>query len=202
MAIQDIFYSLDQMGFTDVFLPFVLIYTILFAILQKIELFGSGKSKKFNAIIALALAIGVIIPHSLGKYPPGTDVVQILNQALPNVSLLIVGIIFVLIIIGMFGGSAKWGEGMIGGMVTIIAIGLVVAIFGNSAGWWQTTGVLNFLQDPDIQAIILVIGVFWIIISTITKEDTTEGKDMFTRMGKFFGAAEEAAKPPKGGKPE
>jgi hypothetical protein len=186
-GLQNVFYRLQEMGFTDIFLPFVLIYTIVFAILQKIELFGKGKSRKFNSIIALALSIGVIIPHSLNQYPPGTDVVVILNNALPNISLLIIGIVFFLIIIGMFGGSAAWGENLIGGAVSVIALILVAVIFGSAAGWWEPGGALSFLSDPDIQAVILIIAVFWIIISTITKEDEKD-KDAITRMGKFFGA--------------
>jgi len=194
MALEDVFWRLEEMGFTDVFLPFILIYTIIFAILQKIELFGKGKSRRFNAIISLALAIGVIIPHSLNQYPPGTDVVEILNTALPNMSLLIIAIVFILIIIGMFGGSTKWGEGMIGGFVSIIALACVAIIFGSAAGWWEANGWLSFLSDPDIQAVILIIAVFWMIISMITKEDAAEGKDTMSRMGKFFGAMEEETK--------
>lgn len=195
MALQDIFFTLQQFGFTDVFLPFVLIFTIVFAVLQQIKLFGPG-SKRFNGIIALALAIGVIIPHSLGTYPPGADIVQIINSALPNVSLVIVALVFILVIIGMFGGSAKWGESSIGGFVTIIAVGLIVYIFGNSAGWWESSGFMWWLSDPDIQATILIVVVFWIIISTITKGDEKEKSGM-EKIGEFFGAAAKAAEKKK-----
>ncbi len=194
---QNALYVLDQIGFTDVFLPFILIFTVVFATLQKISLFGA-ESRKFNSIIALALSIGVIIPHSLGKYPPGTDIVVILNTALPNVSLLIVSIVFLLIVIGMFGGKAVWGETFIGGAVTLIALALVITIFGSAAGWWQTSGALRALSDPNIQAAILIIAVFWLIISTITKEKEEEGA--VTKLGKFFGAIEEATKEKKEGK--
>ncbi|MBN2421322.1 hypothetical protein JXB27_03530 [Candidatus Woesearchaeota archaeon] len=202
MALEDVFWRLEQMGFTDVFLPFILIYTIVFAILQKIQLFGEGKSRRFNAIISLALAIGVIIPHSLNQYPPGTDVVEILNSALPNMSLLIIAIVFILIIIGMFGGQTKWGENMVGGFVTVLALAAVAIIFGGAAGWWEPNGWLSFLSDPDIQAVLLIIAVFWIIISMVTKEEK-EDKDAFTRMGRFFGEMENAAaktEEKKGGK--
>lgn len=199
MALQDVLYVLDNLGFTDVFLPFILIFTIVFATLQKIKMFGE-ESRKFNAIISMALAIGVIIPHSLGKYPPGTDIVDILNTALPSVSLTIIAITFILILVGMFGGEATWGEKMVGGAVTFIAVGLVVFIFGSAAGWWQSTGIASFLSDPSVQATILVVAVFWLIISTITKgpQETAYSE----RVGQFFGKAMSEAAKKEGGKKE
>jgi len=191
MAFQDALYLLDQMGFTDVFLPFILIFTIIFAVLQKIELFGEGKSRKFNSIISLALAIGVIIPHSLNKYPPGTDVVEILNAALPNVSLFIVSIVFLLVVIGMFGGKASWSNSWAGGIVTFIAVAVLVFIFGNAAGWWEASGLFYYLSDPNIQAMLIVLIVFWLIVSAITKEKDEEGGA--EKFGQFFGAAAKAA---------
>ncbi len=188
MALQDVLYILDQIGFTDVFLPFILIFTILFAVLQKINVFSpkgtNTDSRKYNSIIALAMSIGVIIPHSLNKYPPGTDIVDILNKALPNVSLLIVAALFLLVLLGLFGAQFTWGSGIIGGIVTLVSLGLITTIFGSAAGWWQNTGVLSFLQDPDIQATFLILIVFFFIISTITSDSKT---NYMEETGKFFG---------------
>ena len=200
MALQDALYLLDQLGFTDVFLPFILIFTIIFAVLQKVQIFGTD-SKKFNSVISLAVAIGVVIPHSLGKYPPGTDIVDIINSALPNVSLVIVALVFVLVLIGMFGGAPVLGGNWISGLITIIALGIVTYIFGNAAGWWQTTGALSFLSDPNVQATIIILAVFWLIISVITKGENEPGG--LERVGELFGGAmREAAKPSAGKTPE
>jgi len=195
---QDALQLLDRVGFTDVFLPFILIFTIVFAVLQKINLFSdvAGGSRKFNGLISLALAIGVIIPHSLGRYPPGADVVEIINNALPGISLLIVAIVFFLIIVGMFGGRTKWGESSTGGTISIIALIVIIFIFGNAAGWWQATGIFFYLSDPTIQAALLILLVFWIVLSIVTKEENKPGAA--TKIGEFFGgltqAAEEAEK--------
>ncbi len=190
---QDALYLLDYIGFTDVFLPFVLIFTIVFAVLQKIHLFSKEAegSRKFNAIIALALAIGVIIPHSLGKYPYGTDVVEIINNALPGISLLIVAAVFLLILIGLFGGQTKWGENWAGGVVTFVAVALIVVIFGEAADWWEMSGIWYFLSDPTVQVTILVLLVFWMILSVITKEEGKPGAA--EKFGQFFGGLAEAA---------
>lgn len=176
MTLQDAIYTLDQIGFTDVFLPFILIYTVLFAILTKVNLFGAKSGKKFNSIIALAVSLLVVIPHTLGKYPAGTDVIEILNTFLPNVSLLILVVLFIMMISSFFGLS--WGKDGNGGAFTNIAsllsVVALLAIFAVSAGWWTPYGPFNFLIDSDIQATILIIGVFWLIISmTMGDEDKT-----------------------------
>lgn len=183
MTLQDIIYTLDQIGFTEVFLPFILIFTIIFALLQKIKIFGEG-SKKFNAVISMALAVGAIIPHTLGRYPANADIVVILNNALPNVSLLIVAIVFLLVLISTFGGETNWTSEWMGGFITILALAAIVVIFGNAAGWWEMTGLWSSLTDPNIQATLIIVAVFWIIMVTITREETDKG--FFHDLGTFF----------------
>lgn len=165
------FRSLENMGFTDLLLPFALIFTLVFAILQKSKVLGE-KSKNFNAIISMVMALLVVIPHITGSYPPGADVVNIINSALPNVSLVIVGIIMFLILIGIMGGKASWVGGKAGGFMALIAIALVVLIFGNAAGWWtRYPWWLRWIQDPDTQAIIIVLVIFGAVIWFVTKDD-------------------------------
>jgi len=173
MAFQDIIYTLDRIGFTDIFLPFILIFTIVFATLQKMEIFGKDlkQNKKFNAIISMALAIGVIIPHSLGRYPPGTDVVQILNDALPGISLVIIAIVFFLILINTFGVGFKT-DGFMSTIVTVVSFVFIIFIFGQAAGWWQPYRLLYWLQNSDMVYTILIIATFWIIIAVMFGEST------------------------------
>jgi len=41
--------SLERIGFVDVLLPFLLIFTVIFAVLEKTKILGDGKlEKKFN----------------------------------------------------------------------------------------------------------------------------------------------------------
>ena len=56
--------TLDSIGFYTVALPFLLIFTIVFAMLEKIKLFGP-QSRKFNMLIALVMAFLVIRVQSL-----------------------------------------------------------------------------------------------------------------------------------------
>ena len=164
--------ALESYGLMDVLLPFLLIFTIVFATLQKTMVLGKGK-KNFNAIVSLVFGLMVVIPHVLNWYPPEADAVSILNRALPDISLLIVGLIMVLILIGLLGGEAKWLGGSLSGWIAIIAFIIVIYIFGVAAKWFETwPNWLWWLQDPDTQALVIMILVFGVIIWYICREPT------------------------------
>ncbi|GAG35226.1 unnamed protein product, partial [marine sediment metagenome] len=52
---------LESWGLTDVLLPFLLIFVVMFAILQKTRILGEDK-KRFNMVIALVIGLMVVIP--------------------------------------------------------------------------------------------------------------------------------------------
>lgn len=178
VTFTDFIYRLQYFGVADVLLPFILIFTIVFAILQKTEILGKVKDssgqptgvKRYNVIVALVLGFGVVIPHVLGWYPPNADVVNIINAALPNVSIILVALLAVFLIIGLMGGTASWA-GSATGWVALIAFLVVAFIFGNAAGWFNYwPSWLWWLRDPDTQAMIIIFAVFAIIIWYIAKE--------------------------------
>ncbi len=175
----EFFVKLEELGMLDSLLPFILIFTILFAILQKTKIIGEGK-RQFNTIVALVLSLMVVIPHVTGRYPPGQDVVVIINQALPQLSLVVVAILAALLLIGVFAPGVMFGGTSFGAFLALVMIGIVIFIFGNAAGFWQNTGFLSFLNDPDTQAVIVIVLVFAIIIWFITR-------DTDTRVGGGFG---------------
>ena len=176
---------LDSRGLTDVMLPFLLIFVVIFAILQKAKIFGEDK-KKFNLVFALVVGLLVVIPHVLNIYPPEADVVQIMNKALPQISIFAVAIVMLLILIGLFGGEAKWASGSLSGWVAIIAFLVVLIIFGNAAGWWTTWSWLDNLFGEETVAIIVMILVFAIIVWWITGVDK-ESESPVSKFGKAVG---------------
>ncbi|MBD3310311.1 hypothetical protein GF351_03775, partial [Candidatus Woesearchaeota archaeon] len=110
---------LDSWGLTDVMLPFLLIFTIVFAVLQKTNILGTGR-KNYNMVISLVLALLVVIPHVLGVLPEGRDPVNIINQSILSIAVILVAVVMLLLIIGIFGGESKW-TGALTGWVTIAA---------------------------------------------------------------------------------
>ena len=119
---------LESWGLSDVLLPFLLIFVVIFAILQKTKILGEGK-KRFNAIFSLAVALLVVIPHVLGTYPENGDIVEMLKSAIPNVSIIVIAIIMLLVIIGVLGGERNWMGGSLSGWVAIAGFIVIVWIF-------------------------------------------------------------------------
>ena len=181
--------TLESYGLTDALLPFLLIFTIIFAILQKSNIFGQDK-KKYNVIVSLVIGLLVVIPHVMGRYPPGSDVVLIINSALPNVSLLVVAIVALLILIGIMGGNIHWA-GAVSGGVAIVAVLAVAWIFLSAAGYdiWFNNWVLGW--SPETTSVVVIVLIFAVLIWYITKEDAghTGGKikGMLEEVGNFFG---------------
>jgi hypothetical protein len=184
------FERVNEWGVLDSLLPFLLVFTLLFAILQKSKILGAGK-KNFNVIIALVIALMVVIPHITGMYPQGKDVVSIMNDALPQVSLVIVAIVMALLIIGLLGGEAKWLGGSLSGWIAILAFLIIVYVFGGSAGWWEDLGRKLGWWGTDTVSIVIIILVFAIVIWYITKGDSdaekaSKGFNLVKEFGDMF----------------
>ena len=162
--------QLEQFGLLDAILPFILIFAIIFTVLRKTNVLGDKKN--IHMLVALVLALLVVMPHVLGTYPAGQDVVSIINTALPNVSLVIVIIVAALILVGIFVPNFSPGGG-IGGILAIGSLVAIVYIFGLAGGWW-TSGSLGFLSNPDIQVLIVIVLVFALVIFLITSESPFE----------------------------
>lgn len=175
--------SLENWGLSDVVLPFFLIFTIVFAVLQKTKILGKD-SKNFNVMVSLVLGLSTVIPHVLNIYPAEADVVNIINTALPNVSLVIIAVIMVIMIIGLFAGGEM--TGYTSGGIVLAAFVVVIYIFGASAGWWNLAGWADFLTDQDTQALLVVILVFGIVIWFITRDKESAGENMLSGWKDFF----------------
>jgi hypothetical protein len=178
---QGFWERMQSYGLLDAILPFILLFAIIFTIINKTKVLGENKN--VHMLVALALSLLVVVPHILGTYPAGTDVIQIINSSIPQVALLIVVIIMALILIGIFRPSDKGIPGA--GILAIIAAGVVVYIFGLSAGWWNSFGLFNFLQNPDVQIVIVIVLVFGLVMFMITAESPlNKVKDLFGGMFK------------------
>jgi len=157
-------YYMQQWGVMDLFLPFILIFTILFAVLQKIGLFGA-EGKKYNVALSVAMALLVVIPHVMGTYPPGKDVVEIINNSIPEVALLMIVVVMVLLMLGLTRGEKITG-GYIGVGISIIAAAILAFIF---IGNLSPVPILNRI-DPALQSLIVILLIFGGIVYYVGRE--------------------------------
>lgn len=160
--------TLENLGLLQVLLPFLLIFTITFAVLQKSKILGDD-SHRFNVIVSFVMAMAAIIPHVIGI---GPDIVVIINKALPNVSLLMIASMMVLLLIGVFGKDVNIAGSNLEGFVVLFAIIAVAYTFLVSSGLLaQPPAWLGWLVDPQTRSMLVSILVFGIIVWFITKEE-------------------------------
>jgi hypothetical protein len=176
--------TIDSFGLTDVMLPFLLIFTLVFAVLQKSKILGEAK-KNFNAVISLVMALTVVIPHVTRNYPLNYDPVDIINAFLPGVSLLLVAIVMLFLLLGIW-GDKNLGSGP-SGMIVVLAVVAIVWIFGAAANWWQGWDWFTTFFGEDTVSLIIIILVFGIIVWFITKSDEKSvGEGLFSQLGNML----------------
>ena len=183
--------TLENWGLTDVMLPFLLIFVIVYAILQKTKILGEGK-KNLNAVVAIVMGALVVIPHVTGRFPREADPVIIINDALPQISIVLVAIVFLLVLIGAFGQDMVLLGMTMPGWILFTSIAIIVITFGSAAGWWSE-GISRTLEDTfgtDALAIGVMLLVFGLLIAWITSEPKEE-KSILNKagvdLGKLFG---------------
>ena len=171
---NSLIFALERWGVLDVILPFILVFTIVFAVIERTKLLGEDKykNKKYGAVIAMVMAFAVIVPHVTGSsWYGGIDIVVIINRALPQVSLLLVAVVMMLLTVGLWTNKRPDGSKGIGQWFTLLSGLLVIAIFVASIGWWRVPGWLWRFLSSDIIPLIVAILVFGLIIKFIAGDE-------------------------------
>jgi len=175
----------NKIGIYDVVLPFLLVFTMVFAILEKTKIFGMEKigkeeftKKNLNAIVAFSMAFLVVASSKL---------VAILNQMAANMVILLAIGIFFLLLVGTLVTEKKEGFGLEGGwkalFMVIMFIGLAIVALKAIPGPndiplldWVLSYTLNNFTSTAVSSIIFVIAVAF-LIWYITKEPKKEKEE-------------------------
>lgn len=173
--------QLQNMGVADVILPFLLVFTIVFAVLQKTQILGDkSEAKKYNGVVAFVMGLTLVFSHILGFFPPHQDPVNIINAALPNISVVLIAIVMVLLLLGVFGADVNILGNSLNGWVFFLMAAIVIYVFGTAAGYFgngRFPDWLWFLSDPNTQSLLIVILVFGGIIWLIMREPDKDKKE-------------------------
>ncbi|MFC1741433.1 hypothetical protein ACFL3V_02770 [Nanoarchaeota archaeon] len=169
-----------RLGVYDVVLPFLLVFTIVFAIMEKTKVFGVEKTKdgeytrkNLNAMTAFCVAFLVIASSRL---------VAIINETMANMVLLLMMSVCFLILIGSFMKETKEGVFLEGGwqkfFMYIMFVGLVL-IFLNALGWLEPmwNWIVAHYDSTVVASIMLVAGmvgfVYWIVKEPKHKKESS-----------------------------
>ncbi len=184
--IQGVFQTLQAWGFADALLPFILIFVLIFAILQKIALFQEGTpakpDRKINGVIAFVIAALVVIPHITRSYPPQADPVTIIMNFLPSTGILLLAIFVLLLLLGLVGAKIPSPILAIVGFASIVILGIVIikAAFPAFAPTWVT-------NDPNTQALIIVLLTMGLVGWFIMREPEEHEKTWIKKIEELFG---------------
>ncbi|MBL7054259.1 hypothetical protein ISS05_00710 [Candidatus Woesearchaeota archaeon] len=177
-ALRGIFIFLEKVGLFDILLPFILVFTILFAILEKTKVFGTddieGKKypkKNLNAIASFAIAFLVVA---------STKLVGIINEVVANTTLLLLLSILFLLLVGSFfkEGDPVYLEGGWKVLFMVIMFIGIILIFLNSLGWlentWQYFGGTSKGEAIGVVVMIIVVILFIMAIIKEPKKSTAK----------------------------
>ncbi len=168
--------SLVDIGFYSVFLPFILVYAIIFAILEKSKIFTTGddkQSKNVNAVVAFVFGLFVVASLQAVKY---------IESLIVNVVVFVIFILCILIVLGLIFGEGymdllkhKYVKWTIFAAVIITVLIVAANIFGF---WDWLEDVFGDFGDSDtITGILVFLGIagvlYWI---TSSDEKTSSTK--------------------------
>lgn len=167
MAVEQ-FNLLGSPFFTNVILPFVLVFTVIFAILEKTAVLG--KKKDVNAIVALILGlVAVGVPAAIG----------VLQNLIPVIAVLIIILFSWFLVFGFVGdrvGDPGWSKGMI--KVFLIVIGIILlGIVTWAVGIFDYVIVDQVLTAKVMQMTLLVGAIIAIVAIVVTSEDKVGSKE-------------------------
>lgn len=125
---------LKDLGFYDIILPFLLIFTITFGVLEKTRIFGQegGKPKtNINSMIAFVIALFFVATPKL---------VETVKISLPQVAVLLVILLSLMMVIGFIMSDKEFNFEKLTALKVILMISLfigILLIFLNAVGWWD-----------------------------------------------------------------
>jgi hypothetical protein len=159
----------EKIGIYDVVLPFLLVFTLVFAILEKTRVFGTDKvsgmeitKKNLNAMTAFVTAFFVVA---------STQLVAVINQVLAHTVLLLLLSVCFLLLAGSF-HTGKEEFFLTGGwkilFMIIMFVGIVL-VFLNALGWLQVIYENLFYRFDSVTVssivLVLVIVLFMIYVT-------------------------------------
>jgi len=176
---------LQRIGIYDVVLPFLLVFTLVFAILERTRVLGTEKidkedmpRKNLNAIVAFAIAFIVIASSKL---------VETITMVSGQMVVVLVLMVFFMVLVGIFveeGAASKIIEGKTRVVFMIVAAIAITAMFLNAlktpdGNTWLEVGLYflsQFWESTAVASVLLMLGVIaFVYFMTKGKSETKPG---------------------------
>ena len=181
---------LGRLGLYDVILPFLLTFTIIYAILDKTRILGTDEfdkvkypKKNLNALVAFCIGFLVIASKSL---------VALINTTLAQIVVLFMICVFYLALVGIFfkdNVEEQYNKGPWKNFFMVVLLIAIVLIFANGIKLESGESVLEFIYNQlafnidsaavsAIVLIILIIGaMFYVVTPSKSGGEKKDGGD-------------------------
>ncbi|MDO8555962.1 MAG: hypothetical protein Q7R96_02200 [Nanoarchaeota archaeon] len=163
---DELFNTLSEAGFFAYLLPFVVMFAISFALLQKVKIFGGNK--KIDGILAIAMGF---------LFLQNTYLLELFQRLLPNVSFILLAVLLGLLIFGVFAGEHTQWSGVMLFLAFFFALASIItaAIYPNLgegyASWFSFISDMDSGTKTTIFGILIIAIILWVIF----KEPGTQG---------------------------
>ena len=159
-------------NFLEVLNPLIIVFTLVYAILNRIKLFDK---KNIDIIISLVMGLLFVLPHVFGIQP---DFVPLINILIPSIVLILIMSLSFLLIISFMG--IELNKTLFVDLITILIIfdllipdALMIAWISKNFGinfppW------LQFLQTDWFFQIAILLAIFGGLIYYITNEEKSK----------------------------
>ncbi|HIP66845.1 MAG TPA: hypothetical protein EYH09_01855 [Candidatus Nanopusillus sp.] len=172
--------SLSTYGFYNIILPFILIYSIVFLLLEAANLFkidnDDSVGRKLHAGFAFGFTLMALAHQELMEW---------MVYLIPHATVWILGLFLFAIAIAFFIKPEEIGDTARGiiALVTIIVI-VLLAVYGirgsTSASYLEGFGFAQFVGKiitPDIIAILVLVVVFWLLMKWLSSSETSSNNN-------------------------
>lgn len=155
--------------FTEMVLPFLLVFVIMFAILQKSKILGDGKAQ-IDALVSLAIALILI-----GVRQPREIIVGLMPWMAVGVAVILVFMILYGFVAGDLSNAPKWMKITFGILAGIFTIGVVIYVIGLGDFIWEWASDAG---DNSIvmNAVLIVLVIAAAIIAVFSSGKKKNGK--------------------------
>ncbi len=155
----------DNPIFTEMILPFLLVFVLIFAILQKSKILGDGKAQ-IDALVALA--VGLIL---IGFPVPRGIIVNLMPWMAVGVAVILVFLILYGFVAGDLSGdkTPKWMKITFGILAGLFVIGVVMKVTGL---WSYVLGGFSFGGEfwVNVAVIALIVGAMIVAVTGAKKD--------------------------------
>ena len=145
-AFGNLLYQLENLGFFSYVLPFLMIFAIVFAILEKVQFLGTNKM--VNVILSLAVSLMALQFQFVSYF---------FAEIFPRMGVLLSIILVLIILLGLFFNFKKKGTKLFVGILTFVGFIIILLqsfsdafpwsadIFNGPVWWWAQNNLGTIL---------------------------------------------------------